>query len=221
MDATGPRALSKLTLIFQHLLDNKSPTGDQPSDYTVVDPKRSTPQTLPQFIGGNPLMEFVTAILAGLSLLKMRAKKYSEYELHRDKISFDFDSKYQWKCYSAVAEMLIQGPAALFVNKHSSVNNWLWQSFMALNYGYDVLQGHFSSPRGKDPTCYGPLGNLRAHIILALNKMGWAEENKDLDCVKVLKVYYEDLNEETLCRIFMEDVQLWCDDGLKAASTVQ
>lgn len=90
---------------------------------------------------------------------------------------------------------------------------------MALDYGRQMLSNISQAPQHQIRPNWGAFGNLRAHILLVLQQMGWGNDGP-LDCKRVLQLFHDQLNEEVLCQLIMEDIQYWCDPELQGAHVV-
>ena len=67
-------------------------------------------------------------------------------------------------------------------------------------------------PSNNDVKWWDTFGNLKAHYLMILNRMGFAADNpKPINWVHVLKVFFEENTYEKLSALLLEDVILHAD----------
>ena len=115
----------------------------------------------------------------------------------------------------ALSALLCVGPASLFTTSvDRQMANTTW-SFQVINYCAMVckmIESKYGDPQENEEKFWDVFGNLRAHYIMMLDRMGFAADNpKPIDWVHVLKVFFEENTYEKLSALLLEDVILHAD----------
>ena len=75
-----------------------------------------------------------------------------------------------------------------------------------------MIESKYGDPQENEEKFWDVFGNLRAHYIMMLDRMGFAADNpKPIDWVHVQKVFFEENTHEKLSALLLEDVILHAD----------